>query len=349
MHNRQRGAALILMFLALILVALSVFVLRYSPQQRDAETLQREHQSLHAAKQLLLAYAARRHGRESDSPAEDRELQLARPGELVCPDFNNDRQMNGPTNDYNGAHCRHRVGWFVFESFNHESVIGDEASPIWYAVAAEYYNYSGLGGYNEPVINTVTNSSMTLDGEPVVAVLFATGLPLEGQNDRGVDDAAAAQSSFLEQDNAATQDTFISLSASANFNDVALGITQAELMQAVEKKAAFAIAKRLNQYFVDNNRYPAPSSGSGSCDMGAVPAAGDVPEQCVAFVAGADSLAFPPANATDAEDVWLVRNDWLAQFGYERLALNRMRITSRYGETALSPLTFSDGQLERPQ
>lgn len=342
---RQKGAALILMFLVLVLLALSSFVVTNIPEQRKAEVDERTHQALKKAKQLLLAYAARPHGRESDSPTETREYQLARPGELQCPDFNNDGVMSGPTDDYSGADCRQRVGWFAFESFDEKEIVSGEVSDIWFAVADGFYNRSGLAGYNEPIINTSSTTSMTLDGNPVVAVLFATGSPYASQVARNSNNASIAQSSFLEQDNAdGDNDKFVSHVAGGDFNDTVIGITLSELLAAVEIQAAHAVAKRFNEYYLENGVYPFAADAAGNCDNITMPLNGDVPIACPAVLPSVFDLDFPAATATTVSDVWLVRNEWPAQFRYERMANNRIRISSKSPDSRMRPITYEDAK-----
>lgn len=339
--SQQAGAALILMFLTLIVIALSLFAIHSSPAQRNAQADENTLRALFQAKQLLLSYAARPHGRESDSAAENRELRLARPGELPCPDADNSGQSTFPDFDYVGANCRYRVGWFSWETFDSEELLDGRSTQLWYALADDFFNKSGLGGYNEAVINYLSPVSLSLDGNPVVVVLLASGRPLAGQLQRNVRDAAIAQSSFLEQENAdANNEAFVSQSASANFNDIAIGITLHELLAAVEKQAAVAIAKRLNQYFIDNGAYPYADDGAGYCASSAMITAGDIPRNCPGLPSTGPSLPFPASTATDAADIWVLRNAWLALFHYERLANNRMRLSTRTPNSSMRPLVF---------
>ena len=340
-HKQQQGA--VLMFMLLILMALSLFAVKVKPEQRSAESDMHSLRALHEAKQLLLSYAARPHGRESDSAAEHRELRLARPGELPCPDADNSGQATFPDFDYVGANCRYRVGWFSWETFDSEELLDGHTAELWYAVADGFFNKSGLGGYNEPTINYQTPVTMSLDGKPVVAVLFASGRPFRDQLQRNVNDAALAQSSFLEHENAdANNDAFVSRSTLGDFNDIVIGITLDELLSAVEKQAAIAIAKRLNKYFIDNGTYPPPSTTGALCDLQALPVQGHVPYSCAGVVSASGNLSFPATTAIDAADIWVVRNVWLPLFNYERLAINRMRLSSRTASSQMRAVVFED-------
>ncbi len=348
MSNQQRGAALLLMFLVLILSALSVVLVNYrfntSSLERDAQGLR----DLYEAKQILLSYAARAHGRESDNALERRELQLARPGELPCPDADNSGQSTFPNFDYLGANCRYQAAWFAWETFDAPGISNNTSSDIWFAVAEGFANKSGLGGYNEPVLNYLSPVTMTLDGNPVVAVLIYSGEAFPYQLQRHVNDAAIAQDSFFEAENAdSNNNEFVSQSIVTDFNDIAIGITLDELLITVEKQAVIAIAKRLNQYFLDNGQYPAPSTTGDLCDMPLLPGQGNIPKNCIGIVSTAPSLPFPLASAEDAADVWVVRNEWLPLFNYTRIANNHMRLSSRTSSSSMRPIDFEDAVQKR--
>lgn len=342
--DKQCGAALILMLLVSILAVLSIFVINHrfyrGSLEHDAQGLR----SLYQAKQLLLAYAARPHGRESDNALERRELQLSRLGELPCPDADNSGQSTFPNFDYLGANCRYQAGWFAWESFDSSDLSESTSGVIWFAVAEGFANRSGLGGYNEPVINYLSPVTMRLDHRPVVAVLIYSGQAFASQTQRHVNDAAIAQTSFFEAENAdGNNNEFVSHSTIDEFNDIAIGISLDELLIAVEKQAVNAIARRLNQYFVDNGEYPAPSSTGQLCDTPRLPAQGDIPKQCAGVASTAPSLPFPQSTAEDASDVWVVRNEWLPLFNYTRIANDHIRLSSRTLSSRMHPIEFVAG------
>ena len=88
--RRQRGAAFMVMLVIMIIGVAAIFVASLNNSAIQIAQNQNTADSLAKAKEALIAYAG------SDSN---------RPGELPCPDFNNDG-FSEPINDYNGSTCK---------------------------------------------------------------------------------------------------------------------------------------------------------------------------------------------------------------------------------------------------
>jgi hypothetical protein len=232
-YARQRGAVIILFFLAIFLsgatVVLSALNNRSSNIARGVET----QVAMERAKEALLAYAL----------MYSKEYAGSGPGRLPCVDSNNDGLA-----DCTAAQLGRLPEEVVLPSgvrFTLSDAGAGIDEQLWYALTPAFRT-------DAVSLNSTTAGTLTLDAEAgIVAVLIAPGIALTGQARPDV-----LASAYLEDVNSAGT-TFVSSSALANFNDRVIPIRRAELMSMVVPRVAQEIKVLLDNYRPANgNTYP---------------------------------------------------------------------------------------------
>jgi hypothetical protein len=229
--RRQRGAAIIIMALILMLGLITLFTFRLDRRGPELEADRKTAMALAQAKEALLGRTA------SDAGA------TPTPGRLLCPDIANQGNSAGgivagncfspPGIPANAG----RVPWKTLRL----SDLGDGASErLWYVVAAEFINDSNpwntttIAAAN-PLITIVGNQAMNR----VVAVLIAPGAPLPGQ----MRDTAANQNTLANYVESYVNGTTINAAApSAAYNDRILTITAREVFSIATQRVVGDLA-----------------------------------------------------------------------------------------------------------
>ena len=204
---RQRGAALLIMAFILIAGAgilftsrLDVGSLRLARETKDRKVLLR-------AKQALIARAV---------------LDANIPGSLPCPDNDND-------GDADLLPCA-EVGRLPWQTLDLPELRDYAGEILWYAMSGNYMDRPASIPLNSDV-----PGELTLDGaDTVVALVFAPGVPLGAQTQRGVNSTDVSQ--FLDGENADVDGIYTALTNDTQ-NDIVVPITAAEIMSGVHKRA----------------------------------------------------------------------------------------------------------------
>ena len=230
--------------------------------QKNAET----DAALAQVKQALIGWSASR--------TPDAGNPTYRPGELPCPDTDND----GSAEPSCVAGAIGRVPWKTLGIPEPRDGSGEI---LWYAIAGLFrYKPQASQPITSDTLGNLTvyqGSSATTLTSQAIAVLFAPGPPL-GTEARGctvgVDCTAAGQctasppsltpkcspTNYLETtggvNNAQTGGPFIQAQSSGTFNDRVLAITNADLMPLVEQRVAWEMMALLNSYYDANGVYP---------------------------------------------------------------------------------------------
>ena len=203
----------------------------------------------------------------------------ARPGELPCPDMNNDGSEDGNC----AAGAIGRVPWKTLGIPEPKDAAGET---LWYAIAGPFRTFDVNGNPihsdtkgNITVYQDSTASTITTEA---IAVLFAPGAALGAQNR---DTAATAlcpttgttiamnlcAANYLETaagvNNATTNGPFISAQSSGTFNDKVMAITTADLMPIVEQRVARELRAILISYKAAVGEYPWADCSDGISDL----------------------------------------------------------------------------------
>jgi len=163
--SRQRGAALFIILLLIVVSAGIVFVSRLKSAAVDLDAQRKTAVALAEAKSALLGYAA------SDAN---------KPGSLPCPDANNDGESK-PIDDYSGATCVVAVGRLPWKTLGLSDLRDGAGERLWYAVSPKFAA-NATSPLNSTVAGQITvrdaNGNIVSNGQGatgVVAVIIAPG------------------------------------------------------------------------------------------------------------------------------------------------------------------------------
>ena len=192
-----------------------------------------------------------------------------RPGELPCPDMDND----GSDND--GACSAGAIGRVPWKTLGIPEPLDGSGETLWYAIAGPFrYKYSpSTPPITSDTLGNLTvyqGSSATTLTSQAIAVVFAPGPPLGTQARGSTTAMCATTGTTIQQRNCATNylestgggnnpqtgGPFIQAIASGTFNDRVLAITNADLMPLVERRVAREMMAILEQYRAATGAYP---------------------------------------------------------------------------------------------
>ncbi|MDP2323728.1 MAG: hypothetical protein Q8N51_06830, partial [Gammaproteobacteria bacterium] len=238
-RRKSGGVVLILMLLLIVLIASTIAVSLVGSEAPRLRIERSTEDALAAAKDALIAYAA------SDAN---------RPGELPCPDTNNNGRVDVGV-DTSGANCAQLVGRLPWFTLGLPDLRDGSGERLWYALSDNFH------AGDTAKLNSETTGQLSVTGivpaANVVAVVFAPGpvLPAGGQ-DRSTTANQAAVSNFLEGTNATSTTNFVAANASTTFNDRLLAVRPEEIFHPIEKRVARELRPHFTKYLSDWGRYP---------------------------------------------------------------------------------------------
>ncbi|HEV3011149.1 MAG TPA: hypothetical protein VGX52_19155, partial [Burkholderiales bacterium] len=219
--------------------------------------------ALARAKDALIAYAA---------------ADTVRPGELPCPDVNDDGKVI-LGEDMVGSACVSLIGRLPWSTLGLPDLRDDAGERLWYALSNDFHA-NGPVALNSDTAYLATNVSLALTGTTpatnLVAIVFSPGAALirsDGVSQSrgctvGTDCDANLKctavpasntpkcnpANFLDltagEDNADTLNrTFVSAPRSDTFNDRVMPVFSDDIMQLVERRAARELAQHLRNHF----------------------------------------------------------------------------------------------------
>lgn len=249
------------MLLTLLMVIVFIGLLMVYSSSDDAEQSrirqkEKTARALALAKEALLSHAII----DAVSTAQT----SPRPGELPCPDRDNDGAADG------GSACI-PVGWFPWKTLELEELRDTADERLWYAVSEDFQD----DGESEPVINSaatfnnllhILNTSGVETGT-AAAVILAPGSPMPGQTRSAADSVVAdVIQQYLEGTNNDSDDTFTNEATSA-LNDQIIVITADELVEKATDVAMREARSVMKRYYRENHFYPyAEFDKWASCD-----------------------------------------------------------------------------------
>jgi hypothetical protein len=270
---KQRGAALLMLLVIILLGAAYAVMGGLSATALKIERQNKTTEALALAKEALIGYAA------SANISTTR-----RPGDLPCPDINDDGVAETNCGNATGSTGQNlRLGRLPWKSLGLSDLWDGSGERLWYAVSNNFKNNTrtkcttpGMAGcLNSDTSGTITvrDSSGTIvnDGSNstgAIAVLIAPGSPLIRQDGvNQIRDSANANNpvNYLDigngEDNASFVDshldgfinTGILRNASGNIiaNDQVLAITYENLLPLLEKRVAHEAFNCLKDYAAD--------------------------------------------------------------------------------------------------
>ena len=290
--------------------------------------MQKTMMSLALAQQALLAYAQQSLGLtqcESNCP---------RPGDLPCPDRNNDGIAETSCSNTS------RLGRLPWKTLGIGDVRDGSGEQLWYAVSELYKNNPRILPLNLDTSGTwsvLSTEGLLWDatqGTGVVAVLIAPMSPLvreDGWVQQRQDTSSEIVKHYLDihlLDNASpvekTSTGFVMADASAYFNDVVWPITAGKMHQSMQKQVLSELKRSLRCTVSPCMAYPSAAAmeDQGCLGFQSVPAG-----QCLSSTANVGRL---PLNADahwsgttqhmldgEARHHWFQQNGWREQVFYQ--------------------------------
>lgn len=285
--------------------------------------------SLALAQQALLAYSQQSLGLTQC------EMNCARPGDLPCPDRNNDGVAEGSCS--NTA----RMGRLPWKTLGIGDVRDGSGERLWYAVSERYKNNPRILPLNLDTPGTwsvISAEGLLWDatqGNGVVAVLIAPMQPLvreDGWVQQRQEATSEVAKHYLEirdaVDNAnpveKTFNGFVMAPVTAHFNDVVWPITASRIHQYMQKQVLAELKRSLRCTVQPCLAYPAPAAVDDDHCLGATSVTAG---QCLATSAGLGRLPLDAAAHWpwavqhmldgDARHHWFQQNGWREQVFYQ--------------------------------
>lgn len=258
--RKQRGAALMVMLVIMIIGAATILV---SSLASSAIKIERDKTTVKALAQAREALIGR-------AVADDNH-----PGSLPCPDVDDDGKLTVSGADYDGSNCFSLIGRLPWKTLGLPELRDGAGEHLWYAISKPF---AAVG--NSQHINSDTQGTLTIGGTSsasnVIAIVFSPGQVLSDTSRSPSTTAACASlnnspnvaqswcaTNYLEGSNATLNTSaspnlnYQSADTSSTFNDRMIFITHKDLMPLVEKRIAREVKGCLDGYASDHSStYP---------------------------------------------------------------------------------------------
>jgi hypothetical protein len=314
----------------LILAGLAGYALQASLKYPlNQSVMQKTLASLALAQQALLAYANQPLG------VTQCEMNCQRPGDLPCPDRNNDGLAE--TSCSNTA----RLGRIPWKTLGLGDIRDGSGERLWYAVSERYKNNPRMLPLNTETAGSwsvISTSGIGWDatqGNGVVAVIIAPMQPLarkDGWVQQRNDTSADGIKNYLDMadlgDNASAVENsvngFVQAPASINFNDVVWPVTASTMHRQMQQQVLSEVKRALRCSSSPCAALPTAAAVEDSSCLGAQSLTAG---QCSPASSGLGRL--PLDNATqwplalqhmlngDARHHWFQQNGWREQVFYQ--------------------------------
>ncbi len=280
-RTSTRGFALIALLALLIAGAMYFIVSRLDASSVARKREETTGQALAEAKAALVAYAV---SVDLSGPK--------RPGDLPCPDQNNDGVAETSCGSAGGSNQGQRLGRLPWRTLGLSELMDDSGERLWYAVSNNFKNNTRRTPLNSDTTGTITirdsagNLLFDASATPstgVVAVIIAPGGPIQRQDGLLQDRSAANLNNPLHYlDNIASDDNadFDEIVTKTNgffagpardpadpgqliANDRIIFITRNEIMAAIEKRVAAEVMNCLVNYAAYKESLPGTIDNKG--------------------------------------------------------------------------------------
>ncbi len=279
-HNKlnpfkQRGISVLLIIFILSIGAISYLGISLNANSAKIERDRQTNNALAEAKAALIAYAM-----AVDTTPGACTTNCPRPGDLPCPDTNDDGNAEASCGNAAGTTQQaNRLGRLPWRTLNLPELRDGNGEHLWYAVSSNFKRNTRFSP-----LNTDTNGTITIRGfsgnvlndatnnAGVVAVILSVGKPITrqdglSQNRTGanINNPTHYLDNALGEDNAAFVDSgadgFISgpiqdVNGNQILNDRLVTISHDEIFAGIEKRVAADVANALMDYYC----------GSGNAD-----------------------------------------------------------------------------------
>jgi hypothetical protein len=325
----QFGAALLIMMLILIILSSTFLLSIVSGNNAKFEREKKTSAALVEAKNALLGYATSINLFDPLCT-----VSCSRPGDLPCPDINNDGLEDAP--------CQ--LGRLPWKTLGLDDLRDGNGDRLWYAVSNRFKHDNRVFPLNSDTAGTISirdeNGNLLQDATGStgsVAVVISVGKPIIRQDTTvqlrtlgNENNAAHYLDNALGEDNADFIDGgangFIKgviNDANGNpvLNDQLILVSQSDMMNAIEPRVAREVVNAVSTYFSVNSFYPSPAIFSDvSCLGKATIAAGFCLPNSTVNGGRVPANPSPSWNATSFSFlIGTANNNWFQQNGWREL------------------------------
>jgi hypothetical protein len=245
-RGRQQGVVVVVL---VVLLLLGGFMFALGTVKVAAVGVEREHASIDVL--------ARAKGALIDAAVTDN----ARPGQLPCPDVNDDGWTTSPADfDAGTGACVSLIGRLPWKTLGLPDLRDDSGERLWYAVSNDFRASNAAVPLNSDTAFRAGNQSLTLNGftsgSNLAAIVIAPGAVLtrtDGRAQQRACGGACDPRDFLDiaagEDNADNNRIFASATRSASFNDRLMPVYSDDIMRLVERRAARELAQHLRDHY----------------------------------------------------------------------------------------------------
>ncbi len=228
-RNRQRGAAMIIMMLIVLLGLIALFTLR----------MDRKGPELNAERKTALALAQAKEALLGDSATDNITGGTQNPGRFLCPNINNAPPNEGKSALLSGLACQSsmpgipgNMGRLRGKTLKIDDLRDGDAERLWYVVDPSFVD-------NGTPMNSGITPTLAVNGNKVVAVIIAPGPALGALNQQR---GPANQNNYKNYLESYIDSVTVAFNApSATYNDRIITITARDIFTVV----AFRMAREL--------------------------------------------------------------------------------------------------------
>lgn len=262
----QNGAVLIILMMILALLATAATVEYFSQTNIKQLKIQKTQRALAAAKQALLAYSSE----EIDTSSKCR-FNCARPGDLPCPDKNNDGNAEDRCISQDS-----RLGRLPWKTLGIDDIRDGAGERLWYAVSERFKNSTRVLPLNSETLGTISLKDAqgnlvnnATNGSGLVALIIAPNeiltrednlqqnrSPNNINNPQHYLDIAANEDNADFVENSANGLILGTLSQNDSINDAIMTITKNEINTVMETRVLAEVMQAVLYNFCkdkDNN------------------------------------------------------------------------------------------------
>jgi hypothetical protein len=243
---KERGVAVVVLVGAMVLLGAYFVLANWNFAAVRVERDRVTTEALWRAKEALVAYAA---------------ADANRPGELPCPDVDNDGQLTLGVDFGGGGACTSLIGRLPFRTLDLPDLRDDSGERLWYAVSADFRAGNTAIPLNNDTAFRTGHASLSITGvqaaSNLAAVVFAPGAPLKREGAAALQQRSGANAvnavNYLDiasgEDNTDANRAFITAPKSETFNDALLPIHSDDIMWLVQRRAARELAQHLREHY----------------------------------------------------------------------------------------------------
>jgi hypothetical protein len=284
--HSQKGLSLIVLVLILIITGSAIYISQLNANNIRAMRSQATANALAKAKDALLGYAVTESLKVY--PSTPCPISCSRPGDLPCPDTDNDGESQTACNA-----AASRLGLLPWKTLGLGDLRDGNGDRLWYAVSTNFKNNPKVMPLNNDTKGTlnVANSAGILtedstNGTGAVAVIFSPGAPLTRQDgleqirsNVNISNPLHYLDNAVGEDNASFVDSSVNgfikgpiLNANGDtiLNDQVMVISAKDLFSVIDAKVLKEVKNALAQFNNDNGYYPNAAEFSDQSCLGTI-------------------------------------------------------------------------------